>query len=69
MAHRWVVRTKLSTMKAVENVAHLVAAMGVLRAAPSLCGAKVAQDEFWETAETKTKVCPACKPHLKRLSR
>lgn len=53
-------------MKGVEDVAHLVASMGVLRAAPALCGSRVGTDEFWEEAVNKTPVCKACKKHLKR---
>lgn len=53
-------------MKATEDEAHLVASMGVLRAAPALCGSRVGTDEFWEAAPNKTKVCRACKSHLRR---
>ncbi len=66
MAHRWVVRKKIATMALMEGQAHLVPKNGVVRAAPALCGARVREDEFWETAAKKTKTCLTCRENKKK---
>ncbi len=61
MAHRRVVRTKMLSMRATENVAHLVPARGVVRAESALCGSRVREEEFWEKAAKKIPTCVTCR--------